>query len=168
MDFTIILLRKETLHKAKKEKKHRRKIMLIFWNLSLSFVLRIRESGSYENVAVLFQWCDAWKTNRQGRKRDPKQDGLKKTNIFGLKEKLIHYKTKVVTAVLFRFTKKTNNGREKSWSKLALFIISTVCWFWCFTAFEFIFSNRHCAHILLIKYQVLHCMRGKTKPFEVT
>lgn len=84
-------------------------------NLSLRFVLRIRESGSYENVAVLFQWCERMEDKQTGQKKRSKARRFKKKqHIFGLKEKLIHYKTKVVTAVLFRFTKKTNNGREKS------------------------------------------------------
>lgn len=153
-------VKEETLHKAKKEKKHRRKIMLIFWNLSLSFVLRIRESGSYENVAVLFRWCERMEDKQREREREKKYFWSKKN---------VKYKMKMVTAALFRFTKKTNNGREKSWSKLALFIISTVLLIsmphsvWIHRAS--LFSNRHCAHILLIKYQVLQCMRGKTKPF---
>lgn len=102
--------------------------MLIFWNLSLSFVLLIRESGSYENGAVFFSIV--WMHGRQTEKE-------RKT--FLVKEKhSMKYKIKVVTAALFRFTKTTNNGREKSWSKLALFIISTVWWFGRLTAFEFI------------------------------
>lgn len=87
MDFTIIL-RKETLHKAKKEKKKTQKennadiLKRISFLKFLFFWLCNGESDSYENVAVLFQWCERMEDNRQARKRDPKQDGLKKKKNF--------------------------------------------------------------------------------------
>lgn len=49
-------------------------------NLSLRFVLRIRESGSYENVAVLFQWCERMEDKQTGQKKRSKARRFKKKN----------------------------------------------------------------------------------------
>lgn len=118
MDFTIILLRKETLHKAKKEKKkHRRKIMLIFWNvyLSLSFcsfdfvmerVIHMRMWQSSFNGVNAWKTTDRLEKEIQSKKKNKTFLVLKKKNAYIIKRKWW------VTAALFRFKNKTNNGRE--------------------------------------------------------
>lgn len=117
MDFTIILLRKETLHKAKKEKKKKTQkennadiLKRISFLKFLFFWLRHGESDSYENVAVYFQWCERMEDNRQARKRNPKQENKK---FLVLKKKRIHYKTKSGEWLLLSSDLKnqTNNGR---------------------------------------------------------
>lgn len=77
VDFIITLLRKETHHKAKTEKKTQKENNADILKSFLKFCSSYSREWFIWECGSLVSMVNTWKTNRQGRKRDPKQNGKK-------------------------------------------------------------------------------------------